>query len=166
MGNPVADIAGRDFGFDEAWYLEAYPDIAKAVQDGVVPSALTHYVKFGRDEGRLAFPFDSEWYARAYPLAVQETGSADARALHQHYLNIGSFRGYRSHPRADRPKNAAKTASDFGGLWIDSSNAKDLIAGKYEIGRIDRSEESLLNAYVQDGYVRIAGAVPAVLIDR
>jgi predicted O-methyltransferase YrrM len=38
--------------FDEAWYLNTYPDVADAVRDGRLPSGHDHYVRFGRSEGR------------------------------------------------------------------------------------------------------------------
>ena len=98
MSSSVADVDGPDFEFDQAWYLQAYPDIAEAIKNGVLKSALTHYVKSGRDEGRLptATAFDPKRYARAYPPATQEAGSADAHAMEKHYLNVGRFRGYLS----------------------------------------------------------------------
>jgi hypothetical protein len=166
MSRNIASIAGRDFEFDEAWYLKAYPDIAKAVQEGTLPSGLTHYIRCGRDEGRLASAFDPAWYARSYPIAVQEVGSTESRALQQHYQNVGRFRGYRPSPNASRAKNAANIASAFGGLWIDNSNADDLVTGKYEIGQIDRNDVSLLKSYVKDGYIKLSGAIPPVLVDR
>jgi phytanoyl-CoA hydroxylase len=166
MSGAFSEITEYDLEFDEAWYLQAYPDIAKAVQDGAIPSALTHYIRFGREEGRLPIAFDPNWYSRVYPVAAQEVGSTDAHALHQHYLSVGLFRGYRPHPSADRLKNAAKISSSFGGLWIDHANAHDVIAGKYAVGQIDRQDASLLKSYVKDGYVRLSGAIPPVLVDR
>lgn len=38
--------------FDEQWYLRRYPDVALAIERGKVPSALEHYNRHGRDEGR------------------------------------------------------------------------------------------------------------------
>ena len=38
--------------FDEQWYLRRYPDVALAIQRGKVPSALEHYNRHGREEGR------------------------------------------------------------------------------------------------------------------
>jgi phytanoyl-CoA hydroxylase len=166
MSISSGEIAERDFKFDEAWYLQAYPDIAKAVRDGIVPSGLIHYMKFGRTEGRLPCQFDPKWYAKVYPVAAQEAGSTDARTLQQHYLSVGRFRGYRPSASSERPKDAAKIASAFGGLWIDNANALDLIAGKYEIGQIDRRDASLLTSYVKDGYVKLSAAVPPIIVDR
>ena len=38
--------------FDEHWYLRRYPDVAQAILNGKVPSALAHYERHGREEGR------------------------------------------------------------------------------------------------------------------
>lgn len=46
--------------FDEPWYLQAYPDVGKAIGDGRLPSAREHYLKFGTTEGRLPVPPDPE----------------------------------------------------------------------------------------------------------
>jgi Phytanoyl-CoA dioxygenase (PhyH) len=166
MSVSSSEIAKCDLEFDEGWYVEMYPDVGKAVKDGVVRSALAHYVDFGRDEGRLPTPFAPEWYARTYSGAVDEAGSADRSALYQHYLDVGRFRGYRPHEGAARPKNAARIPSEFGGLWIDHANAADLVAGKYEIGQINRSEANLLNSYAKNGYVKLSGVIPTEIIDR
>ena len=47
-----------------------------------------------------------------------------------------------------RPRNAAALRSEFGGLWIDHANARDLIAGRQQLGLID-SDEARLQAYEQ-----------------
>jgi hypothetical protein len=39
-------------GFDEAFYLRTYPDVAKAIQDGSFPSGRDHFERHGRDERR------------------------------------------------------------------------------------------------------------------
>jgi hypothetical protein len=49
----------QDFDFDEEWYLSKYPDVAIAIGAGRVKSALDHYVRHGKHEGRLPFPADS-----------------------------------------------------------------------------------------------------------
>lgn len=42
--------------FDEEWYLERYPDVARAVQAGSYASGLQQYLKRGGREGRVAPP--------------------------------------------------------------------------------------------------------------
>ena len=41
--------------FDEAFYLQAYPDLADAITLGSITSGQAHYTAFGQSEGRLAF---------------------------------------------------------------------------------------------------------------
>jgi hypothetical protein len=58
---------------DEAWYLERYPDIAEAIQQGLVESARLHFVNDGYFEGRIPFPIrvDERFYLE------QNAGVAD-----------------------------------------------------------------------------------------
>ena len=53
---PAAEQAALDeahvAGFDEAWYLATFPDVATAVDGGVYPSGLAHYKMYGWAEGR------------------------------------------------------------------------------------------------------------------
>ena len=45
---------------NEAWYLERYPDIAEAIEQGIVKSARLHFVNDGYFEGRMPFPIRIE----------------------------------------------------------------------------------------------------------
>jgi hypothetical protein len=49
---------------DERWYLERYPDIADAIEQGKVQSARVHFVNDGYFEGRMPFPIhvDERYY--------------------------------------------------------------------------------------------------------
>jgi hypothetical protein len=49
---------------DEQWYLERYPDIADAINQGLVLSPRLHFVNDGYFEGRLPFPIrvDERYY--------------------------------------------------------------------------------------------------------
>ena len=60
-------IAGIDV--NEDWYVKAYEDIGKAIKDGAVESAKSHFVDDGYFEGRLPFPInvDEKWYLQQYP---------------------------------------------------------------------------------------------------
>jgi SAM-dependent methyltransferase len=42
--------------FDEAYYLSKNPDVVLAVKRGLVQNGWEHYVRFGKDEGRLPAP--------------------------------------------------------------------------------------------------------------
>jgi hypothetical protein len=46
------DRAERGGGFDERAYVRCNPDVAQALRNGQLTSALAHYQKFGRREGR------------------------------------------------------------------------------------------------------------------
>jgi hypothetical protein len=155
------------FGFDETWYLSRYPDVAAAVARGACSSGHAHYLSHGKAEGRQPqASFDHQWYARAYPLAVEEVGSRDAGALEQHYRRYGRFRGYLPYAKAKRPKNAAKMPSEFGGLWIDSANAHDLVRGKCELGWITSDEAQQLDAFIDRGFIVLPSVVPTDVLDR
>jgi hypothetical protein len=58
---------------DERWYLERYPDIADAINQGLAQSARLHFVNDGYFEGRLPFAIrvDERYYLE------QNTGVAD-----------------------------------------------------------------------------------------
>ena len=49
---------------DEHWYLECYPDIAEAIEQGLVHSARVHFANDGYFEGRMPFPIrvDERYY--------------------------------------------------------------------------------------------------------
>jgi hypothetical protein len=59
--------------FNEAWYLQHYPDIAEAIGQGLIASAREHFINDGYFEGRLPFPIrvDEAWYLQ------QNEGVAD-----------------------------------------------------------------------------------------
>jgi hypothetical protein len=156
-----------DFDFDEAWYLQTYSDVAQAVREGSCPSGFEHYLRHGKSEGRKpSAGFDAAWYLRAYPPVAEEIGSAAPEAVERHYRERGCHRGYLPHPKAMRPRNAAALRSEFGGLWIDHANARDLIAGRQQLGLIDGDETRLLTTFVEQGFVILPQAVSTELIDR
>ena len=72
--------------FDEAWYLDTYPDVARDGWD-----AFAHYRAYGGAELRDPGPgFDAEHYALAYP-HDRDTFPSPL----DHYLRLGLRRGYR-----------------------------------------------------------------------
>jgi hypothetical protein len=81
--------------FDEAWYLEKYPDVAQAGKDPV-----EHYLRHGAAEGRNPSPyFDGQWYVREYPDVAQ----AGVNPL-LHYLSFGRAESRR--PSGNQPGGA------------------------------------------------------------
>jgi GT2 family glycosyltransferase len=71
--------------FDPIWYLQEYPDVAKARV-----SPYYHYVNGGMDEGRCP-AFDGDWYLSEYPDVV-----ASGYSPRDHYDKYG--RAQKRHP--------------------------------------------------------------------
>lgn len=55
--------------YDNSFYTTAYPDVKKAVEDKIVPSAVFHFVVHGYGEGRppMRYEVDEAWYMAKYP---------------------------------------------------------------------------------------------------
>jgi SAM-dependent methyltransferase len=49
--NPASEVP-----FNEQFYLEAYPDVRRAVREGIFADGLEHWLRFGRAEGRRSRP--------------------------------------------------------------------------------------------------------------
>jgi hypothetical protein len=80
---------------DEAWYLEAYPDVRDAIAAGIVPDVRTHFLMFGYYEHRMphAIDVDEAWYLVAYPdvhKAIQRRHFASAQ---DHFNQYGYREG-------------------------------------------------------------------------
>jgi hypothetical protein len=86
--------------FDEAFYLSRYPDIARTIADGHMPSGRHHYEFHGFAEGREPFHLDRAWYCETYPIAAVELGQGDAIDPIDHWLTLGRERGYLRAARA------------------------------------------------------------------
>jgi hypothetical protein len=54
----------------------------------------------------------------------------------------------------------------FGGLWIDLSNAEEVLQGKLELGAITADEAGQLRSFMDNGYIVFENAVPTELLDR
>lgn len=154
-------------GFDERWYLEAYPDVAEGVSRGDWPSGYTHYCVIGRSKGRHgSAPVDEEWYKATYPLARSEVAAGKVRDFAEHYSVIGKHRGYLPNQKAPRPTNPAASRSRFGGLWTDQRNALDIVAGRLELGTISDHQADMLTKWISDGYLIIRNAIPEGVLER
>lgn len=66
---------------DEADYLRRYPDVAAAVKDGKVASALEHYLKTGYVEQRKAAITSAPDKAAAKPAVVPAIAANTAKRL-------------------------------------------------------------------------------------
>jgi hypothetical protein len=77
---------------DENWYLDKYPDVLLAIENDVVPNAVTHYTKHGYFENRMPYRIevDADWYLEEYPdirLAIERGEFASA----QDHFDIAGF---------------------------------------------------------------------------
>ena len=114
--------------FDQRWYLEQNPGVAKAGKDPVV-----HYVRRGAKKGQNPGPqFDGNWYLADNP----DVAAAGMNPL-AHYISFGATEG--------RPTERAcgggltRFAPKIYAKWIrqfDSLNAEDLENILTHIGRL------------------------------
>lgn len=84
--------------YDDAFYSESQGDIGAAVRDGLLPSALHHYLEHGFREERPCFKLDPFHYATRYPLAAAEVAQGEYLDFEHHYVEIGHRRGYTAAP--------------------------------------------------------------------
>lgn len=78
--------------FNESWYLRSYPDVAAAVDAGVI-DARTHFELYGMNEGRAPGPlFNPQFYLAQNPdvAAAVEQGLFTA---YEHFVNYGMAEG-------------------------------------------------------------------------
>lgn len=69
-------------------------------------------------------------------------------------------------PAPGAPSLFPRFHSRFGGLWVDLSNALELLEGKLELGVVTEAEAERLRAFIRDGYIVIEKAVPLDVIDQ
>jgi hypothetical protein len=79
--------------FDADWYIATYPDVATAIAEGIVPDAVTHFVRFGYFEGRRprSFDVDQRWYEEAYEDVASAIRSGTISDARSHYNANGYF---------------------------------------------------------------------------
>ncbi|MFV3127868.1 calcium-binding protein [Niveispirillum sp. KHB5.9] len=71
--------------FDASFYLSQNPDVATAIDQGIIADAWSHYVRFGAGEGRDPnVLFDTDWYLAQNP----DVAAARIDAL-AHYAQFG-----------------------------------------------------------------------------
>jgi hypothetical protein len=80
---------------DEAWYLQTYEDIGKAVKEGSVKSARQHFIEDGYFEGRLPAPIkvDEGWYLKQYPDVAESVKSGTVASAQAHFDGDGYREG-------------------------------------------------------------------------
>jgi SAM-dependent methyltransferase len=92
-GRTIAASRPAAYDFDEAFYLATYPDIRRAVADGVFGSGWAHYERQGREEGRSPNPTVASSWPRA-PMVerlITTMAELDAEIEHLRELQSRSF---------------------------------------------------------------------------
>lgn len=80
--------------FDEEAYLEANPDVRKAIRRGDIESGLHHYVGYGYFEGRRGgVVVDEKWYLAQYPDVARGMKSGQVGSAAEHFHSIGAGEG-------------------------------------------------------------------------
>jgi hypothetical protein len=80
--------------YDEDYYASSQGDIGAAVREGLLPSALHHYLEHGFAEERPCFRLDPFHYSTRYPLAAAEVANGEYLDFWHHFVEIGHLRGY------------------------------------------------------------------------
>jgi hypothetical protein len=90
----------QGIGVDEAWYLNQYPDVADAIEKGIVASAKAHFLNDGYFEGRLPFliKVDEAWYLDQNPGVAEYIKRGELESAQQHFNDNGYREGRRPFP--------------------------------------------------------------------
>jgi hypothetical protein len=90
----IASLIKQSF-FDERWYLETYPDVALAIREGHVISAVDHYASTGYYEGRSpgSKPVDQAWYLENNKDVAGAIAREEVVDAQEHYDHNGYFEG-------------------------------------------------------------------------
>jgi hypothetical protein len=81
--------------FDEAWYVQKYPDVRQAIAERRLSTPHDHYLRFGFYENRLPYriAIDEAWYLRQNEdirIALQKKLITSAQS---HFEDIGFAEG-------------------------------------------------------------------------
>src|SRR6266705_6805892 len=81
--------------FDEDWYLNAYPDLGKAIADKAFADGFTHFVTVGYYEGRLPIQIDmdDDWYLATYPDVANAIIQGVMKTPEEHFMRNGYREG-------------------------------------------------------------------------
>jgi hypothetical protein len=80
---------------DEKYYLEKYPDVAKAVASGKIVSASDHWYETGFYEGRhpRRFLVDEEYYLQSHPDVAKALRAGKLTSCQAHFDDAGFAEG-------------------------------------------------------------------------
>lgn len=84
---------------DADWYVDNHPDVAKAISDGVVQTAMDHYATFGFYEHRMPYEIevDEPWYLAQYTDVAGAVAKGSFASAREHYYVLGFKEGRLPH---------------------------------------------------------------------
>jgi len=84
---------------DHDWYLATNPDIAEAINSGIVANAADHYVTFGYYEHRMPYEInvDEDWYLTQYSDVKEAVARRLFPSARAHYYSVGFREGRLPH---------------------------------------------------------------------
>jgi hypothetical protein len=89
----------RTIYVDCDWYLLNNPDIAEAIQSGIVVNAEDHYVTYGYYEHRIPYEIkvEEDWYLTQYPDVKEAVQKGLFASAHGHFYTVGFREGRLPH---------------------------------------------------------------------
>jgi hypothetical protein len=89
----------RTIYVDSDWYLLNNPDIAEAIQSGIVANAEDHYVTYGYYEHRIPYEIkvEEDWYLTQYPDVKEAVQKGLFASAHGHFYTVGFREGRLPH---------------------------------------------------------------------
>jgi hypothetical protein len=107
-------MAASSQPFDEDFYLDTYPDIRKAMDEGQISSARTHFVEQGFLEGRFGSKpdVDEGHYKLTYPDVAAAINAGSVSSALEHYIRAGAFES--RNPTKERTKSIARWMTIIG----------------------------------------------------
>jgi hypothetical protein len=99
---------------DEGWYERTYPDVARAVSDGVVPRTRDHYYRFGYFENRMPHPIsvDEDYYLENSPDVAEAIRNGVFSSAQEHFDLAGFREGRLPYPGFSLFAETALSAPD------------------------------------------------------
>lgn len=120
-------VVATDGNFDEAAYLRANPDIARAIDSGVCASGWEHFIAFGRDERRcVRLEVPSGWRAEKLD-RLRSSLRADLAPVETAHRFDFIDQGLRDELGLIATDNVSSHAYDHEALALIDRNADDLV---------------------------------------
>jgi hypothetical protein len=89
----------RTIYVDVEWYLQNNPDIAQAIENGIVENAQDHYITYGYYEHRMPYEITVEenWYLSQYSDVNEAVSKGMFSSARDHYYIAGFKEGRLPH---------------------------------------------------------------------